>query len=768
MMKLNIQVSLLTLAITGMTPVMAGTILPGENGPAIANPQNTTVPQPTTVNNPPVVANPVLPARDEGPEIDTTERIEEIEFNQTNMTDVVRALSELSNSNIIATQEAANRQVTIHLKSVSILDAVKSISRISDLWYRYDEDTDTFRLMTREEYSKDLIIRESENIEIFRLLNANVQIIAQAIEDIYGQRVILSLGLPPASNNFGTGGIGGVGSNVGGIGSGRGSFGSVRGNNRSVRNSTSRGGIGGIGGGRRGGFGNNNFVESGSQLNAEDLSVDQIAQIAEAIELSGGSRNVSQETLQQTTVQSQPIYVTVNNEHNMIIVRSDDKSVLKGINKLIEQMDIPVPQVMLEMRILNVILGEDFNSIFNFEIRNPPPGNNQSSQPTLLGNNALLNSGTFVYEFLNNRLRANLQFLEENNRIKVLSNPMIVASNHRPAELFIGEETLLTEGFDFFPAIIDNGVVIQPSYVQAVINREDIGITLRITPRINGDETVELFIEQENSTVNPGGGVIPVGDGSGSVQNLPVDTVDTARLTGTVMAKDNLTVAVGGLIRTNENKNERKVPLLSEIPIVGRLFTSTSETEEETETVLLITPRVMNVPTDSENLRQSDNPFYQSFNQQFPQLQQFDNKFIDKDKSAESSRYIPDALQSTQFREMINYAARMLRTPDVQQPDSRQYQKHAVIPVAAGLFANPAIKTVPLKSWQKNNLYVTAIQLFNRSDSPQDISHADVQGAWLAAVLESNRLDARGQQQASSVLYLISDKPFENGLPLLN
>ena len=75
-MKLNIQVSLLTLAITGLTPVWAGGVLPGENGPAIANPQNTAVPQPTTVNNPAVVTNPVLPARDEGPEVDTTERID--------------------------------------------------------------------------------------------------------------------------------------------------------------------------------------------------------------------------------------------------------------------------------------------------------------------------------------------------------------------------------------------------------------------------------------------------------------------------------------------------------------------------------------------------------------------------------------------------------------------------------------------------------------------------------------------------------------------
>ena len=91
-----------------------------------------------------------------------------------------------------------------------------------------------------------------------------------------------------------------------------------------------------------------------------------------------------------------------------------------------------------------------------------------------------------------------------------------------------------------------------------------------------------------------------------------------------------------------------------------------------------------------------------------------------------------------------------------------------MIPVAAGLFDNPAIKTVPLNSWQKNNLYVTAIQLFNRSDSPQDISHEQVRGDWLAASLESARLDAIGQPQATSVLYLISESPFENGLPLLN
>lgn len=710
-----------------------------------------------------------LPAREKMPDDPDSPIIEEVEFTGTNMTDAIRTLSELSDSNIIATPEAADRQLTIHLKDVSVLDAVKSIARISDLWYRYDDDTDTYRLMTREQYSQDLIVRESENIEIFRLLNANVLVIAQAIEDIYGQRVILSYGLPPASNSFGTNSGGSIGSG-GGVSSrgGRGSFGSgsVRGNNRSVRSSSRGGGFGGGRGSSRGNFGGDNLAESGARLDPEDLSVDQIEQIATAIEQTG-NRNVDQQTLQQATVQSQPIYVTVNNEHNMIIVRSDDQSVLGGIRQMIERMDIPVPQVMLEMRILNVVLGEDFNSIFNFNILESTPGGNEADEPLLLGNNALLNSGTFVYEFLNDRLRANLEFLEENNRIRVLSNPMVVASNHRPAELFIGEERLLTQGFTFFPTIVDDGVTIQASYVQADVTREDIGITLRVTPRINGDGTVELFIEQENSTVNAGGGTIPVGDGEGDVRNLPVDTVDTARLVGTVNAKDSLTVAVGGLIRTNENENERKVPLLSEIPLLGRVFTSTSETEEETETVLLITPRIMNEPQESENLRQTDNRFYQRYNQDFPVNQEFDNNFINKDGPAESSDYIPDERQSPRFEAMTNYAAQLIRTPELQHPDSDQYERREVISIAAGLFENPAIRTSPIASWQRGNYFVTAVRIFNRSSEVLEIPEQAVNGDWYASVTETSHLAPNGEPDATTMLYLISDEPFEKALPTL-
>lgn len=536
--------------------------------------------------------------------------ISELEFADANLTDVLRTLSELSDSNIIATPEATKRKVTIHLKNTSVLDSIKSISRISDLWYRHDEDTDTYRIMTREEYGKDLIVRDSEHIEVFKLLNANVQIIAQAIEDLYGSRVILSLGTALGQQ---------IGSGTTGSSSASSSRSGVR-NSRSTNNNRNSSN-------RSGNVGSGTLSNSGSQVDTQNLSIEQV----EGLAMAGDGRAVDSQTLQQLTVQAQPIYVTVNNEHNMILVRTDDKKIIQAIASLIKKMDIPIPQVMLEMKILSVILGEDFNSIFNFKIETDK---SSRPSPTLLGNNSLLNTGSFIFEYLNGRLRANIEFLEQNKRVKVLSNPMVLASNHREAELFIGEESLLTRGFTFNPATTNvNGGIVSPAYVETQTELQEIGITLRITPRINADETVTLELEQESSTINPGGATLPVSDGAGNVTNLPIDTVNTARLTGTVIAKDNLTVAVGGLIRTSKNIDKKKVPILGEIPVIGRVFSSTIESEEETETVLLITPHIMNNPAESEKIRKTDNPFYDDHNKGYPDLPEPEPKFIKQIKT---------------------------------------------------------------------------------------------------------------------------------------
>lgn len=663
-------------------------------------------------------------------------QISEIEYADTQLIDVIRTLSEFSESNIIATPQATEKRITIHLKDITVLDAVKSICRISDLWYRYDEDTDTYRIMTREEYSRDLIVRESDHIEVYTLLNANVQIVAQAIEDLYGERVILSLGREPGEREF----------------SSSGSSSSSRGNSRSsVRNSRSLTG------------GNATITTfSGEQVAGQNLSVDQVEQLAASLENQpqGAQNVVDSEALQQVSVQAQPIYITVNNEHNMIIVRTDDTEIIDSVTALVKRMDIPVPQVMLEMRILSVLLGEEFNSIFNFEVL--PQGANQSTRPALIGNNNLPGTGTFIYEFLNDRLRANIEFLEANNRLKVLSNPMVVASNHREAELFIGEEAVLTRGFSYRSATIANGVVVSPAYVETETELEEIGITLRITPRINSDSTVELEIEQESSTIKPGGGNIPIVDDNGNALLLDIDTVDTSRLTGTVMAKDGLTVAIGGLIRTTTNNNRRQVPILGEIPVIGRLFSSETESEEQSETVLLITPRIINRPEQSENIRQTSNQFYESYNRDFPDPPPLPNQFINKNKTHEVVELRSSTQNQPLYEEMAKYAAENVRRAEIERVDSDLYNPVDVISIAAGLFTDPRIKTVPKASWRRGNLHVTVVQLFNRSNDVVSVDYQNVKGAWLASSIEGNVLNPAAETKSSTYLYLISADPFND------
>ncbi|MBL4764113.1 MAG: DUF3438 family protein [Colwellia sp.] len=675
-------------------------------------------------------------------------KVKEIEFNDTNLIDVVRILSELSSSNIIATPAATKKKVTIHLKNITVENALKSISRITDLWFRFDDDTNTYRLMTREEYAKDLVVRESEHIEIFKVRNANVRIIAQSIEDLYGSRVILSLG-EPVEGGSSSSSRSNTNSN------------SSRSSNN-VRNSRST---------------NNNNRSSrsnrGSTSNSFDtsqLTVDQFELLSQKIT---GSTTLNAQVLAHVSAQVQPIYITVNNEHSMIIVRTDDKTVLKSIDYLVKKMDIAVPQVMLEMKIISIALGDDFTSIFNFELQ--PSGNNQSIRPIKLGNNALPNSGSFVYEFLNSRLRANIEFLEKNKRIKVLSNPMVLASNHRQAELFIGEESLLVRGFTFNPATIDNGLVISPAYIETETELQEIGITLRIVPRINADNTVTLAIEQESSEINPGGASLPISDGIGGILNLPVDTVNSSRLTGTVVARNNLTVAVGGLIRHKKTSHIQKVPILSEIPILGNLFKSTVESEQETEMVLLITPRILIRADESERIRKTDNRFYQDLNRGHPDVVPFENKFIGKKKPV--TKFPAEIDKQQLYMSMNQYAAKTVRIAAIDRIRSGDYQ-----PVRFSneniddLFndtksnfnrnssPNAKLSVKAVASWQRDNLFITVIEVINRSTQAVTVDYQHITGRWLASSIENSALGAKNSANDRTYLYLISPLSFDESL----
>ena len=148
------------------------------------------------------------------------------------------------------------------------------------------------------------------------------------------------------------------------------------------------------------------------------------------------------------------------------------------------------------------------------------------------------------------------------------------------------------------PAV--NGVVVS-SVAVPVTELRNIGNTLLILPKINADGTVTLVIQQDTSSVNVGGGTLPVLIGN-NVQNVSIDTVNTSNIQGIVVAKDGLTVAIGGLISHRNSELVEKVPLLGDIPVLGQLFQRKELVQSKSELMLLITPHIITNPSDAENV----------------------------------------------------------------------------------------------------------------------------------------------------------------------
>jgi type II secretory pathway component GspD/PulD (secretin) len=706
----------------------------------------------------------------------TTDVIYELEFKDALLVDVIRVLAEQTGTNIIASKEANNKNVTIYLKNVNIKEAIEAICRINGLWYRQDGENGAYRILTIQEYQKDLTFYKNDTVRVFRLLNPNVRIVAQSIEDLYGDRVDLSLGLDPAQEQeF-------VSNTTGGARSNNSSNRNNNNNNRNDRNNNISSTTSSSGSGGR-----VSSVDPNLQLQTE-LSVDQLEALSEA-----GDTRISAENLSSLTSRLSPIYVTVNNEHNLIIVRTSDVEVMDSIASLIEQMDKPVPQVLLEMKVLDILVDDNFRSIANLSTSIgqsdvPDPNNAGSFFPTnsfLLGNFPL-EGGTFVYEFISDRVRAALELLVQNNRINVLSKPMVLASNNRPAELFVGEETVLTTG-------VNSDVIVNQTNTSTFIQPEtevrQVGNRITITPFINADDSITLALDQETSSVNVNGGSVIVQNGGGGVTEVAIDTVNTATLNGTVVAKHGYTMAVGGLIRNTKSKNTQKVPVLGDIPVLGSLFRREEQGDEHRELVLLITPYVMRKGEEYEDITRkriiepsqySDwkledvPPEFIKPNQKLPGTIENDLKIYEENQfqpkanniyqglNEHSSnialeKEIEPVLGSSELNNpvinLISAAAKRTKPEDAVRISVDQY-------VPAPLFLNRKLVAYPKFTWEQNGLYVTRVKVKNISNNETKINPQELRGDWISASFDMELLESNNETDG----YLISNQNFSKSL----
>ncbi|MDX1303975.1 MAG: type II secretion system secretin GspD [Photobacterium sp.] len=153
----------------------------------------------------------------------------------------------------------------------------------------------------------------------------------------------------------------------------------------------------------------------------------------------------------------------------------------------------------------------------------------------------------------------------------ILSSPSITVLDNGEASFIVGEEVPVVTG-STSSASNDNPF--------QTVERKEVGIKLNVTPQINEGDSVQLKIEQEVSSVIGANGAVDV-------------RFSKRQLNTSVLVQDSQMIVLGGLIDTQTNESESKIPLLGDIPILGHLFKSTNTTTQKRNLMVFIKPTII-------------------------------------------------------------------------------------------------------------------------------------------------------------------------------
>lgn len=303
------------------------------------------------------------------------------------------------------------------------------------------------------------------------------------------------------------------------------------------------------------------------------------------------------------------------------------------ISRLIEQLDQQPPQVMIQVMIAEITLGnsDEFgvevglqdsilfdrsvlsttgtnNPGFNFNTTTPL-GNNGSDRALANGDrvagqgisnfsvgrsNTDLGFGGLVLSASSENVSFLLRALQDSRRLEVLSRPQVLTLDNQPAFIQVGQRV----------PRITNSSITQFGQQNSLIDA-NVGLIIGVTPRINPEGIVVMDIDAEKSKVGAESEGIPVSiSNNGNIIRSP--RIDTITAQATVSAADGETIILGGLISKSTNMVHRQVPFLGNIPIVKYLFSYDLNQTSRTELLIILTPHVVRSQGDMERLKQAE------------------------------------------------------------------------------------------------------------------------------------------------------------------
>jgi type IV pilus assembly protein PilQ len=279
--------------------------------------------------------------------------------------------------------------------------------------------------------------------------------------------------------------------------------------------------------------------------------------------------------------------IQVDKSGNRLVVVTSPR-VISQIEEIVRVMDVPARQVILEARVLEVSTGDAMKLGINWDDLNSQGvvivegGAGSTAQGSVPDSLPFFSAGGGFKNMWSLRgmsrqafaWKTALDLMITTGNARVLANPKVATLNGHEASILIGERI----PFIVTGTVFSGGAAAETKQVE----KEEVGIKLKITPLINADGYITAQISPEVSSVT---------GYKGTNNDLPV--VATRQASTTVRLKDGNSVIIGGLLSEEKTTNITKVPLLGDIPLLGYLFQHHSVTTAKRDLVIEVTPHIM-------------------------------------------------------------------------------------------------------------------------------------------------------------------------------
>jgi general secretion pathway protein D len=470
--------------------------------------------------------------------------------------------------------------------------------------------TTTENLMIVERVIKELDkeITVSNSTFVVSLDNARADAIANLINQSFGGRTqggTTNARTTGAQGRTGTAGAAGAGGAAGGARSGPNADAmsltladpDAEAGELATSVSVQQGGLFGLfggGGGQNGGQGGN---RTGASTSGVQTTVDENGRVV-------GTRNL----------QGQVTAIPDVNTNSVIIVTSPANKAL--LMSIVDQLDKIPQQVMIETLIVEASLDASAKLGIEWNFKQNSALGQLNTKGT--GSSAFGDATTTTqpqglrYTLTGSQYGAFLQAIQSDANFEVLSKPRIFTSNNSTAEINISQS---------LPYVLSQQTNINGNltFNYAFL---DVGIILTVTPRITQNGYVTMDVTQTaNDFVRY------------TSFNAPV--VNQREAQTTVSVKDGETVVIGGIIKSSVSTTTNKLPILGDIPLLGKLFKSNIQTKSKTELLVFLTPRIIRDNTEAAKLRDD------TVKQMAPQSQGRIKKEIESNKSVKGVTVTP-------------------------------------------------------------------------------------------------------------------------------